>query len=195
MKTLTPILVALLIALNLPLLSGAPSSSLVYQADAIAEGQWWRIITHPFVHVGYYHLFLDAGAFLLLWLFRPAPKTIRHDTMLFTMCAAGSLIAARLSGIPENGFCGLSGVAHGLMAYQGVRWLLSKREPKANRILGAILITLILGKSLLETITGNIFFGDVHFGSVGIPITACHLGGTAGGVLWGLILKMNKASG
>jgi len=184
MKTLTPILGILIIALNIPLLFGGPSADLLFQPEAFAQDEWWRLITHPFIHVSAYHFLLDAGAFLFLWWSRPSPHRLQNDIALFGCCVGGSLLGALWSGIPSGGFGGLSGVAHGLMAYQGMLWLLQPNESQSNRIMGAILVVIVVGKACLETLAGTVFLSTLHFGSIGTPITACHLGGALGGLLF-----------
>jgi rhomboid family GlyGly-CTERM serine protease len=185
MKTLTPILVALTLGLNVPLMFGGPSADFLFQPMAVRQGDWWRLITHPFVHVSLYHFILDAGAFFILWQSRPSPRLMHHDLAVLGWCAGGSLLGALWSGIPPGGFGGLSGIAHGLMAYQGMRWMTQRDEPVTNRRLGGLLVLVVIGKAVLETITGQVFFGALHAGSVGTPITACHLGGALAGSLRG----------
>src|SRR6478735_2634518 len=48
-------------------LFGSPSGTMMFRPDAVAAGEWWRLLTHPFVHVTWYHLLLDASAFFLLY--------------------------------------------------------------------------------------------------------------------------------
>lgn len=183
MKTLTPWLLVLLAAANLPLLTGTPATALVFDAEAIARGDVWRLLTHPFVHVSLYHAVLDAGAFLLLWALRPEPRRLALDATVMATLMAGSLAGAIAAGIPAGGFCGLSGVAHGLMAWQGVRWI-RDRDPVSRRI-GYAIVLVVLGKSILETITGTVVLSGLHAGVVGTPIAACHLGGALAGTLLG----------
>ena len=183
MKTLTPILVALTLGLNVPLLFGGPSADFLFQPMAVRQGEWWRLITHPFVHISAYHFILDAGAFFILWTSRPHPHNWSRDLFLFCTCAAGSVIAATWSGIPSGGFGGLSGIAHGLMVYQGVTVLMMKHEPRSHRIAAAILVCIVMGKACIETITGTVFLNSLHAGNIGSPITACHLGGAVAGAL------------
>jgi rhomboid family GlyGly-CTERM serine protease len=191
MKTLTPILCSMILLLNIPLLFGGPSADLLFQPEAFAQGDWWRLITHPFIHVSLYHLLLDAGAFLFLWWSRPGPHQFQSDITLLSCCACGSLLGALWSGIPSGGFGGLSGAAHGLMAYQGMAWLLQSNDPPSNKIMGAMLVLIVVGKACLETITETVFLNTLHFGTIGLPITACHLGGALGGLFfaWGQPLK------
>ena len=36
--------------------------------QAVGGGQWWRLLTHPFVHVSAWHLLLDASIYILFGL-------------------------------------------------------------------------------------------------------------------------------
>jgi rhomboid family GlyGly-CTERM serine protease len=184
MNSLTPLLLLVLAAANLPLLAGSPATALVFDAGAIAHGQWWRLITHPFVHVSLYHAVLDAGAFLLLWALRPQPRRLATDAAMIGLLMAGSLAGAWWVGIPEGGFCGLSGVAHGLMAWQGAAWM--RDRDATNRRIGWIVLMTVLVKSLAETLTGTVVLAGLHPGVVGTPIAACHLGGALAGLCGGL---------
>ena len=61
-------LLAALIALaNAPLLAGGAWLTLLFVPAHVSAGEWWRVATGPLVHVGLYHLALDAGAFLMLY--------------------------------------------------------------------------------------------------------------------------------
>jgi membrane associated rhomboid family serine protease len=61
------VFLALLALFNLPLLTGSCWRSMMFQPGAVQSGEWWRIFTHPFVHVTWYHLLLDGAAFLALY--------------------------------------------------------------------------------------------------------------------------------
>lgn len=181
MHPVTLLLLLLAFACNLPLLTGNPAASLLFQVEPVLAGAWWRVFTHPFVHVGWYHLALDAGAFFLLWHTAAAGTSTRERIALLLGTGAGSLIAAIISGIPAGGFCGLSGMAHGLMAYQGMRLRMS--DQATDQRLGSVLVLLVLGKSVLESYGGEVLFRATHLGEIGLPVAACHLGGAIGGVL------------
>src|SRR5262245_14825231 len=58
---------ALLAVFNFPVLFGGCWHSMMFQSAAVAHGQWWRLFTHPFVHVTWYHLLLDGTAFFTLY--------------------------------------------------------------------------------------------------------------------------------
>src|SRR6476659_2296856 len=52
----------LIILFSGPVLWGSMWQSMVFQPVAVRSGEWWRVLTHPFVHVTWYHLLLDATA-------------------------------------------------------------------------------------------------------------------------------------
>ena len=152
----------------------------IFTPQSVAEGQWWRVLTHPLVHVSWYHLLLDAGAFLLLY------TGLDHRRMGWKlisvgMCAGTSLIAAWIfvPQIDAIGLCGLSGTAHGLMAYSGLEIMRKKR----GTVYGLISFWLVVAKSIYEMIRGEVMFEFLHLGMCGTALAPCHLGGVAGGIL------------
>lgn len=171
---------SVLFALNLHLVGLGSARPLVLIPQAVVAGQWWRVFTHPFVHVSFYHLALDAGAFLLLY------RAIDHRSAsaraaCSLTCAAFGAAAAWLSAAPIDtlGLCGLSAAAHGLMALTALQQI-----EKADTVrLGAASFLLVASKSVAEAITGEVMFGFLHMGLCGSPLAACHLGGVCGGVI------------
>src|SRR5438046_3274341 len=57
----------ILLILNAPMLVGSCWSLMTFEKALVLEGEWWRLLTHPFVHVSWYHLLLDATGFLTLY--------------------------------------------------------------------------------------------------------------------------------
>jgi len=57
----------ILLLLNWPLLHGACNSAMIFLPSPVRQGEWWRLLTHPFVHVTWFHLLLDGAAFFLLY--------------------------------------------------------------------------------------------------------------------------------
>src|SRR6185503_21214520 len=102
-----------LLLFNLPLLTGSFSDSFIFLPDAVRAGEWWRCLTHPFVHVSWLHLSLDGVAFVVLYHSLEArSKTTR--LLCVVSCAASSLAAYMLIApyVEARGLCGLSGIAH-----------------------------------------------------------------------------------
>ncbi len=174
------IIAALILVANTHLVTGNLSASLVFFPSAVESGQWWRLITYPFVHVTWYHLLLDAGAFFLLY------KELLHNRIaqrVFYVVVSGafSLAAAVVSSpiIDKLGLCGLSGIAHGLMAVSALQMM----QEKQNFRTGLFCFLLVVSKSIHESLTGEVLFSFLHFGLYGTPLAACHGGGVLGGIL------------
>lgn len=189
------ILFAVLIgAANAALLFGVFPESLVYYPDKVMQGQWWRLLSHPFVHVSGYHLLLDGAAFLMLYEQLLEKRLARRIGYLVGIHAA--VVAAVTVSLPHLqavGYCGLSGLAHGLMAV----WCLERmglfarsQENPADRHEQWIAVGVFVGllaKSLYEVTVGHVFFESTHLGYVGVPVVASHLAGVVGAtVIYGL---------
>jgi rhomboid family GlyGly-CTERM serine protease len=194
-KILTPlrlelIFFATILALaNLPLFGIGSGESLIFFPERFAAGEWWRLVTHPFIHVTWYHLLLDGTAFLTLY------AELRHWSTRRRLAAvvapaAGSLIAAMTSPhIASLGFCGLSGIAHGLMVLSAVEMI--RRGELWEKRAGWVALCIVLGKALIEAATGKMLFDFLYFGLVGVPLTACHAGGVIGGLALALCAGAN----
>ncbi|MCP4042215.1 MAG: rhombosortase [Gammaproteobacteria bacterium] len=174
------ILCLLIGAANLHLINGDSGTDLVFLPGAVAAGEWWRVLTFPFVHVSWYHLLLDAGAFLLLYK-EIEDLPVHTRTLVLIMCGAFSLGAALLAStmITQLGLCGLSGIAHGLMAFAALRMV---NDPEL-RTVGRWFFALVVSKAVYEALTGTVLLEFLYMGWCGSPIAACHAGGVLGGIL------------
>lgn len=176
--------VAALLAINAPLFMGGSTDKFAFLPAAVADGEWWRVITHLFAHVTWYHLLLDGAAFLLLY-WRLDLGSSRRRLGACAATAFGSLTAAVIASpvVAEIGLRGLSGVAHGLMAITALTMIRESSEPSSRRI-GWCCLAAVVGKSLLEALTGNAALPLLHFGLMGTPIAVCHFGGVLGALLF-----------
>lgn len=171
-----------------PVLFGARLGHLVFQPEAFRAGEWWRLFTHPFAHVSWYHLLLDGAAFLLLYLSLVERSWARRVAYV-AAGAAGSLGSAWcVTGLPE-GLCGLSGVAHGLMAVSAMEMIAGSTPGSAERRVGWISISLVMAKAAYELVTGRMFLEFLHFGLLGSPVAVSHAGGVIGALVAWSILK------
>ncbi len=161
---------------NTHLIAGDFSAKLVFIPDDFLSGDWWRLFTFPFVHTGWYHLFLDAGAFLLLYTGLPEKRAAKRFLCL-GICSLFSLATVWMTS-PEIhllGLNGLSGIGHGLMAFSTLQMAASSENPR----MGATAFGLLVAKSLFEILSGHVMF---HFGLCGTPLPASHAGGILGGI-------------
>lgn len=172
------IFAVLLLACNTHLLTGSAPAGFCVLSGAPSPGSLIRILAHPFVHVSWYHLALDAGAFFLLYTgLRQKSAIVRLGFV--SACAAGSLgLSLVLSPLVRaGGLCGLSGIAHGLMAIAALEMLAGK-----ERVPGALCLGLVILKSAFEVLSGDVLFASLHIGAIGSAVPAAHLGGVLGGI-------------
>lgn len=184
MRRLELIFFSLVLAVsNLTLVSGAVCEPLIFLPEQVAGGQCWRVLTHPFVHVSVYHLLLDGAAFLFLY-GQLAESNFWKRLVLFLGCGAGSLAAAWVGLLESSaiGYCGLSGIGHGLMAICLLETLKRESDKSINTVFWLLLLGLI-GKCLFEAVSGSMLWGGLHFGSIGVPNPLAHGGGVLGGVV------------
>jgi rhomboid family GlyGly-CTERM serine protease len=170
----------LIVLLNIPLFFGSIFEQLIFTS----VNNWWQIFTHPFVHVSWYHLILDASAFLVLYSQLAESSCIRR-TIYVVVCGLSSLLAAVII-LPKTssiGYCGLSGIGHGLMCVCVLEMIFSKSTNKSNLALGIVLFTLLTAKCILEAVTGKMVFDFMHNGLIGAPIAIAHSGGLIGGAI------------
>jgi rhomboid family GlyGly-CTERM serine protease len=186
MKLELLIFAATLVLLNLGLLTGVVSENLVLLPNRIADGEWWRLFSFAWAHNSLYHLVLDGSAFLFLYQNLKSRRTLRIAQLVTCILFSGIVPVLFSPEIKEIGLCGLSGVAHGLMAISAVEAILAN-ELEA-RSFGWLLLLGLGAKVAFEMASGRMLFQSWHMGNVGIPIPSCHLGGLFGGILSGCFL-------
>jgi len=187
-------LAAIIVLLNLPLLHSACAVDLIFLPDRVAAGEWWRVFTHWSVHVSGYHLLLDAAAFLILY--QGLVGRSGFERMGYVLvCGSGGLLAS-LWGEPiiqTHGLCGLSGIAHGLMAIASLDQMTGPTD-KAVRRAGAVTFIIVVTKSIVEAFTGRIVFEGLHFGQLGSPVAVCHAGGVLAGLGGWVIAQLPRTN-
>lgn len=179
------IMLLILLAANIHIFTGYFNYNLfwIFLPDDL---QVQRIIFHPFVHISWYHMLLDAGAFFLLYT-GLKEKRMGIKVLYLIVCSGFSLGFAMIFSpmINSLGLCGLSGIAHGLMAISGLEML----QEKEDFLIGWISLSAVVIKSIYEFITGNVLLEFLQLGMCGIPVAACHTGGVVGGIFIFFIVR------
>lgn len=140
------------------------------QGLAVADGEWYRLLSGGFLHAGLLHLGFNMFAlFILGRLLEPAIGTPRFLALYFASLFAGSFGALALSD-PVDVTVGASGAIFGLF---GAAFVIARGR-------GLDTIASELGFLLLINLA-------LTFGVRGISIGG-HLGGLAGGLLCALIV-------
>lgn len=139
-------------------------------AGAVADGEWWRLVTSGFLHDGIVHLALNMFLLYVLGtMLEPLVGTPRFVGIYVVSLLAGALGALVVSGDAGN-TVGASGALFGMFAAAFLIARARRLESVASQI--GLLIVL------------NLFF---TFSVSGISIGG-HLGGLAGGALAGWLI-------
>lgn len=146
-----------------------------YQRDAIFVGEWWRLVTGHFVHLGWAHLGLNVMGLTLMWALFVSDYTPRQ-WLIIVVGSIAAIDAGFLLLSPElTWYVGLSGALHGVMA-AGTLAHLRRREPD-----GWILAVFLVGKLVYEQVIGVMPYS---LKSAGGPVVVdAHLYGAIGALL------------
>jgi len=150
-----------------------------FDRDALAAGEFWRIMTANFIHLGWRHLFLNVAGFLMIgWLFADEAPAWTWFFVLIACCAASSLGLYALT--PDaHWVVGMSGALHGLFVFGAVSWIRHGYRVGWGLLLG------VAGKLFWEQTMGAMPLSE---GIVGGPVvTEAHLWGAIGGLIAGLV--------
>jgi len=162
--------IALLLA---PSAGGERARALLsYQRDAIAQGEWWRLLSAHLVHLNLTHALLNALGLALLWaLFAREYRPRRWAAIL--LCS-GVLIDAGMWWLRPSieWYLGASGVLHGALAAGALSWY------RRGDGLGAAVLLLLIVKLIYEQHGGtSILMHDLPL------VPDAHLFGALGGLL------------
>jgi membrane associated rhomboid family serine protease len=150
--------------------AGSVIANFGLQGKAVADGEWYRLLTGGFLHAGLFHIGLNMFAlFILGRLLEPAIGTPRFIALYFASLFAGSFGAIALTS-PNEVTVGASGAIFGLFAAAFV----IARGRGLNQLASELGIILLL----------NLGF---TFAVPGISIGG-HLGGIVGGFICALFI-------
>jgi rhomboid family GlyGly-CTERM serine protease len=171
-------LMALILALGL---GGEPvRAALRYDAPAIASGEWWRLLTGNFVHLGWWHLFLNEMGLLVLVLLCPERLSWAVWARRVVLLGIGMSLGLYFLVPTTRWYVGMSGVIHGLFLLGLVRPALRERD-----LIAAGCIAYLVGKILWELHAGAPVSDEQAIG--GKVLVESHLYGTLSAVAYGLI--------
>lgn len=148
---------------------GAPLSWLMWDRVAIADGQWWRLLTAHIVHLSTWHWMLNMLG--LVWIFKLfcVELTAKEQLSLLLVSALGVSEMLLILQPQLLWYAGISGVLHGL--WSGGAMLTWMRTGKPVYLFALLLLAVRL-----------IVFNQ---GMTDTPvIVAAHLYGAISGLLW-----------
>lgn len=151
---------------------------LQYDRMAIADGQWWRLLTGNFVHLGWYHWLLNELGLLVLVLLCPETLSWKVWARRVLLLSLGMSLGLYLFVPGLRTYVGMSGVIHGLFVL-GLMPQILKRDLIA---LGCLVY--LLGKIGWEMGFGAPVSDEVALG--GHVVVESHLFGSIAALLYGL---------
>jgi rhomboid family GlyGly-CTERM serine protease len=176
-------------ALHTPLLLGALALGLAgageigrellrWDRTALADGEWWRLLTGNLVHLGTAHLLLNLVGLGLVWAL--VGDGLRGLRGLGVVVLASSAVGLGLWwGEPGLGwYVGLSGTLHGVLVAGAL--VGSRRRPAESGLVLGLVAVKLAWESLVGPLPGT---AELVGGAV---ISAAHLYGALGGLLTGL---------
>ncbi|HUR41626.1 MAG TPA: rhombosortase [Verrucomicrobiae bacterium] len=176
------LLPAVLMGLILLLAAGGEPvrSALRYDASAISSGEVWRLLTGNFVHMGWWHLFLNELGLMVLVLLCPeklsAAVWTRRTVLLGLGMSAGLYWFVR----DTYWYVGMSGVIHGLFLLG-----LGRQLVRDGDLIAAGCIAYLVGKIAWELYAGAPVSDEQALG--GKVLVESHLYGSLSALLYGLI--------
>ncbi len=152
----------------------------LYLRDAVRlDGQWWRLATAMWVHLGWKHYLSDVAATVGLLLL--AGRVARIREMLAVLVLCGLAVQVALLRMPAIGwYGGLSGATHGLALWAALRLL---QAPGWSRLIGVVTCAIVLGKVWIEQSWLAAIVFDPSWG-FGVARGAHAVGAVAGLACW-----------
>lgn len=86
-----------------------------FDRPGIIAGQWWRLASGHFVHLGWSHAVLNGAGLGLVWLLVGSAFGFRYWAMVLAVCVAGTSAGLWWLSPQVGWYVGLSGLLHGLL--------------------------------------------------------------------------------
>ncbi len=136
-------LVCAALLLLLPALAGDGGQAwLRYERGALAQGQWWRLLTAHFVHLDLRHALLNAAGLALVWVLFARDYSPKAWLAILLGAIAAIDAGLWLGDSTVQWYVGSSGALHGLMAAGAVAHI--RRGERGGWVLAGLLATKLL---------------------------------------------------
>ncbi len=172
-----PLAIAL-ICLILALLPETIQDDLQYQQTLTKSGEWWRLFSAHFVHLGWAHLTMNLAGLAVIWHLFVAPgRAPALCAFHIPLLALGTALGLLWFNPEVAWYRGLSGVLHGLIVVSLLQQI--RNQPGFS----SLMLLLIAAKIAWEQFTGPTPGSEAWIS--GRVIVDAHLyGGISGVILW-----------
>jgi len=145
--------------------------ALQYERAALADHQWWRLLSAHLVHSSWEHALLNCAGLALLWFLFARDFSPRRWLWIVAVSIAAIDAGLWFLRPAVDWYLGASGVLHGILA-AGACAMYRRGEG-----MGAVLLLLLVVKLIYEQQSGSSLFAG------GLPLVPdAHLFGALGGL-------------
>lgn len=165
----------------------APREALLLDVEALAAGQFWRLISGHFVHWSDWHLAMNVAGLAIWPLLCDARWPVWRWALLLALLSLGVSAGVLLMAPDILRYAGFSGVLHGLFLlglYPAAR--------AGDRIAIACLLYLV-GKVIIEAFTGPLFADAERLGAA--VAQEAHLAGALGAAAILIVAELRRLRG
>lgn len=170
-------LIALVFLLGLG--GDAARSALRYDSVAIGAGQWWRLLSANFVHLGWWHLFLNELGLLVLVLLCPERLPWAVWARRVLLVGLGMCLGLYFFVPGVRWYVGMSGLIHGLFVLGLGRQVMQKD------LIAAGCLAYLVSKIAWEMVAGVPVSDEAAIG--GTVLVESHLYGSLSALIYGLV--------
>ncbi len=168
--------------LLLPALTGDRGQAwLRYERGALAQGQWWRLLTAHFVHLDLRHALLNAAGLAFVWVLFVRDYSPKAWLAILLGAIAAIDAGLWLGDSTVQWYVGSSGVLHGLMAAGALAHM--RRGERDGWVLAALLAAKLLYEQAL---------GALPLSGHDPVVVDAHLYGVLGGAAAAALLGLRR---
>ncbi len=150
-----------------------------YDRAAIADGEYWRLLSGHIAHLGFRHLLLNLAGLALVWLLVGRRYSTRHWILVAAISVLLMDAGFWFVDAGMRWYVGLSGLLHGLLLAGAIRGL------RSLPVESIVICTLLVAKLAYEQVAGPLPGAEAAAG--GAVVVNSHLYGAIGGALSTLV--------
>jgi rhomboid family GlyGly-CTERM serine protease len=177
--------IVIVLAAAIALLGDSGRELFRYDRVAIEDGEWWRLASGHFAHLGWTHFAMNAIGLVLISYLVTARYSFREWLAIGAIVVVGIDLGFWFFQSQLIWYVGLSGVLHGLLAAGTISGLRSAH--KEFQLIAAFLVAKLLYEQVIGPLPGS------EGTAGGGVIVAAHLYGAISGGLIGLWYWFRKA--
>lgn len=156
-----------------------------YERAGLAQGEWWRLVSGHFAHLGFSHLLLNLAGLAAIWLLVGAGYRARAWIFISLFSLAVIDLGFYTTSPGLEWYVGMSGMLHGLLAAGLLSQL--RTEPVESLLLTTALVAKLVYEQAVGPLPGS------EWSSGGSVVVDAHLYGAFGGVVAGGFLQISVA--